>query len=83
MNVDEIWDLGMKNNQIWYGLLELRIEDRKDREEKNTERVQEENREKTLGRVNRVSLGRTGMGLWGQREISGPLGFFSLFLTSV
>lgn len=72
MNVDEIWDLGMKNNQIWYGLLELRIEDRKDREEKNTERVQEENREKTLGRVNRVSLGRTGMGLWGQREISGP-----------
>lgn len=25
MNVDEIWDLGMKYNQIWYGLLELRI----------------------------------------------------------
>lgn len=71
MNVDEIWD-GMKNNQIWYGLLELRIEDREDREEKNTERESTgRNREKDC-RVNRVSLGRTGMGLLGQREISGP-----------
>lgn len=39
MNVDEIWDLGMKKiTKYGTNCWELRIEDRGDREEKNTER---------------------------------------------